>query len=110
MCHLGVNVKLFSRLHLLIFHFQLQKIIEKLLFFLMFFRCFEESLGILWERLGRLFWNALGRLWGFLGRPWGVFGEALGGLGNALGAPWGGLGYALGRTSVDERFSLGETP
>ena len=80
------------------------------MFFPRFFRCFEESLGILWERLGRLFGNALGRLWGFLGRPWGVFGEALGGLGNALGAPWGGLGYALGRTSLDERFSLGETP
>ena len=61
------------------------KIIEKPLFVPEFFRCFEEIRGILQERLGEAFGNALGDLR-----------DALGGLGGTLGTPWGDLGDALG--------------
>jgi len=57
----------------------------------MFFRCFEEIRGILQERLGEAFGNALGDLREALESPWGHIGET-------LGTPWETFWENLGKT------------
>ena len=106
MGQIGGNLKHFPCLYLFILHSQLQKIIEKTLFFLGFFDVLRKAL----EFFGNALEDSLGMPWGGFGASWGGLGECLERPWEVLEAPWEGLGYALGRTSVDERFSLGEIP
>ena len=97
MSQLEDNLKHFSRLYLFIFYSQLQKIIEKTLFFLGFFNVLRKAL----EFFGNALEDSLGMPWGGFGASWGGLGESLGRPWEVLGTPWERLGEDLG-TPWDE--------